>query len=177
MSEEPSYPVVERDKVDTQYVAGTGTTRCPHCDTTLPVTHNAQSTDKAYCETCDIEFNRPRNPVYTDDIETKQASGLEGKKLHVPITTTSAEDKDGYVEYHCPACSEKWEDEDIAHELTIPDGEFTPVDTGLSSHEMICLNCPCGNGFHANLDIDEEVACDDCGRVHELSLTSGKDLP
>lgn len=138
-----------------EYVAGQGSMECLECGDAVPVTCAGDSAngyiESAYCEACEIEFNRGRVPVVED---------LQYEWHHHRT--------DEREEYVCSDCHGY-------HPITVVDEEWVYVsEPTFHSYETISLKCPCGKRIPADsLELPTEVSCEKCSRVFEFGVREG----
>lgn len=155
----PFHQISPTDTPLDEFVNGQETISCFECGDELDVVCQGVKYDTpmeefreiAYCEACEIEFFRNREPV----VETIDY------QHHYHRT-------DEREEYVCSDCGSY-------HGFTVPvdDGWEYETDPTFHSYEQISLQCPCGKSISVDsLDFPMEVSCDKCSRVYEFEVSS-----
>lgn len=104
----------------------------------------------AYCDTCEIEFFREREPV-TDEIDYQHHyHRIDEREEYI------CSDCKGYHGFTVPASDWKYETEPAFH-----------------SYESISLQCPCGESLPVDsLEFPMTISCDGCSREYEFAVVS-----
>lgn len=146
-----------------QYVCGGETVCCEECGASLAVRcynvvyerydTSAPSVatgfkERAYCESCEIEYVRSRDPV-VDELAYQ----------------SSAKRVDEREEYVCSDCHQR-------HPITVPSGDFNYLTAAeVTSHEAVRVSCPCGDSVViSSLDFPSEISCSYCSRVFTFGI-------
>lgn len=130
------------------YINGRSTINCFECGETIETKCQSDFIEIAYCNKCELEFKRGRDPVI--------------ENIDYQYQTNRSDKKDDYV---CKTC-------DNRHPITEPSGEWSyNKNAKIFSYESISLECPCGNNITINnLEFSSNINCSECSRVYEFSL-------
>lgn len=174
---------IEFERSEQYYQVGGASFECPVCGDEIESECyqyqiggewlNDETTEIAYCDECDIQYERPREQLFShvsvqeqiEDDEIDEADSFLFSVSTETLLEIAKEDRIHNTRYGCPYCS--WE-----HYYTKPAGDWEKShDNTIHSYDAIWINCECGN----SLDWHGDHTCEECGRTFELSASQPDD--